>query len=180
MDFSDKIERFGLVAEETGADLQRIVDAYRRGMPAPLPEGWSRFWYDDGTVIDEHVVGTLDEHRSNEHLTKVQLGTDVTEIGDSAFYESAPNLETVELPESLTAIGCQSFYGCVSLKEIEIPAEVKSIDGYAFYSCGVSSVVLHEGSLQDIGSYAFDSCEQLTSMSIPNCVKNVGEHAFMN
>lgn len=66
----------------------------------------------------------------------VTIPEGVTGIGSSAFSApSATNLVHVVLPESLTDISDNSFYGCGKLQSINIPANVQSIYSNAFGGC---------------------------------------------
>ena len=66
----------------------------------------------------------------------VTIPEGVTAIGGSAFSApSATNLVQVVLPESLTYISDNAFYGCNKLQSIHIPANVWSIYSNAFGGC---------------------------------------------
>lgn len=59
------------------------------------------------------------------------------------------------IPNSVTTIGENAFWGCESLSNINIPNSVKTI-----------------------GKNAFRGCESLTNINIPNSVTTIGEGAF--
>ena len=61
----------------------------------------------------------------------------------------------VKIPEGVTSIGDQSFYGCTSLAFIIIP----------------DSVMI-------IGDNTITDCTSLASVEIPDCVTSIGESAF--
>ncbi|MBQ3096852.1 MAG: leucine-rich repeat domain-containing protein [Kiritimatiellae bacterium] len=66
----------------------------------------------------------------------VTIPEGVMAIGSSAFSApSATNLVQVVLPESLTDISDNAFYGCNNLQSIHIPANVWSIYSNAFGEC---------------------------------------------
>ena len=46
------------------------------------------------------------------------------------------------IPENVTAIGSQAFYGCSNLTSIVLPAAITSIDNYAFSSCSALANVI--------------------------------------
>ena len=56
----------------------------------------------------------------------------VTSIGYQAFY-GCTGLTSIEIPNSVTSIGSSAFYNCFGLTSIETPNSVTSIDTYAFY-----------------------------------------------
>ena len=103
----------------------------------------------------------------------------VTNIGDNAFY-GCLGLTNVQIPNSVTNIGSYAFYKCSSLIDITIPNSVTNIEKFAFYGCsGLTSVVI-PNSVTSIGSSAFMNCDGLTSVVIPNSVTSIGDYAFYN
>ena len=67
-------------------------------------------------------------------LTNLQIGKNVTEIGDYAFAD-CKNLTQIVLPPSLFKIGSNAFLNCKEITRINIPAAVKSIGSGAFSGC---------------------------------------------
>lgn len=72
----------------------------------------------------------------------------VTAIGDHAFMHS--NMESIELPSTLTSIGYCAFSDCRNLKRLVIP------DGVTEISYG-----------------AFSGCENLEYVSVPSTVRSL-------
>ena len=84
---------------------------------------------DFGTVI---IVG----YNGNEKIIKIPetiSGCIVTSLGDFAFNECTAT--NIILPNTLTKIGCSTFFKCKSLESIEIPETVTSIGDAAFFEC---------------------------------------------
>ena len=68
------------------------------------------------------------------------------------------------IPNTVTAIGDNSFYGCSGLTSISIPDSVTTIGSSAFYNCsGLTSVTIGN-SVQSIGNNAFQECASLTTL----------------
>ena len=84
----------------------------------------------------------------------------VTQILPNAF-KGAPNLTSIEIPDSVTSIGTLAFDGCSSLTSIEIPDSVTSIGDYAFDGCSSLTSVVIGNSVTSIGYNAFRSCSSL-------------------
>lgn len=119
---------------------------------------------------------TLRNIQSLEHLdiSRVNLSVLPTE----AFLECT-NIKSVILPNTLTAIGTQAFWGS-SLVSISIPASVETIEGGAFCRCtALQTVTFEKGSkLKTIGSDVFLNCTSLTMIEIPASVETIEDQAF--
>ena len=90
-------------------------------------------------------------------LKRVEVGSSVTSIGSSAFY-NCYSLSSVVIPDGVTRIGDNTFSYCYSLSSVVIPDGVTSIGSSAFYDCySLSSVVIPDG-VTSIGSNAFSYC----------------------
>ena len=84
----------------------------------------------------------------------------------------------IAIPNTVTMIGKQAFYGCSGLTSVIIPNSVIKIDSLAFYNCnGLISVVI-PNSVTSIGYCAFYVCSGLSSISIPNSVTTICSGAF--
>ena len=81
-------------------------------------------------------------------------------------------IKMVSLPEGLTHIGIEAFFGCENLQKITIPDSVTSIGREAFSGCKeLESVSVGKG-LGSIASNVFYGCKAIKSFTIlnPNCV----------
>ncbi len=93
-------------------------------------------------------------------------------------FEGCTNLETIEIPSSVKAIGTKDFYGCTSLKLIKIPSSVISIGDSAFYGCSSLSSIEIPATVTSIKEYAFSGCTNLASLEIPTSVTSISGDAF--
>ncbi len=101
----------------------------------------------------------------------------VTAIGDNAFY-GCSSLTSVTIPEGVTSIGDGAFADCRKLTSVTIPESVTIIGEKAFNWCkSLTSVTIPEG-VTSIGDSAFAFCNSLTSVTIPEGLKCIGDNAF--
>ena len=117
---------------------------------------------------------TLRNIQSLEHLdiSRVNLSVLPTE----AFLECT-NIKSVILPNTLTAIGTQAFWGS-SLVSISIPASVEEIRGSAFFGCSSLKTVTFEKESKLKTVAGFSHCTSLTTIEIPASVETIGQYAF--
>lgn len=88
----------------------------------------------------------------------------VETIGMLAFSDS--NIESIDMPDSVTSIEGWAFSVCSSLTNINIPDKVTNIKEWAFYYCtGLTSIVI-PSSVTNISENAFHSCTSLTAVTI--------------
>ena len=82
----------------------------------------------NGFVIEN---GVLTDYRGYE--TEIAIPAGVTSIGESAF--EGKDIESVKVPDGVTALGYRAFYHCTKLKSVELPKTLQTIASYAFRSC---------------------------------------------
>ena len=82
------------------------------------------------------------------------------------------------IPNTVTIIGEQAFYGCAGLASVTIPEALVSIESSAFYDCtGITSVTI-PNTVTTIGNYAFYGCSGLLTATIGTAVTSIGRYAF--
>jgi hypothetical protein len=71
------------------------------------------------------------------------------------------------IPDSMTSIGENAFFGCESLTSITIPNGVTNIDENVFRNCESLTSITIPDSVTSIGRNAFAKCHNLISITIP-------------
>ena len=124
-------------------------------------------------------------------IKKVVVGNGITEIGNYAFWDCA-NLESIEIPSSVTYIGVFNFLLDTNLKRINVDGNNKhysSVDGVLF-SKDKKSIIKYPNKKQNtysipntvtnISSYAFRDDTNLEYISLPKNVTSVDYGAFID
>jgi len=82
------------------------------------------------------------------------------------------------VPESVTSIWQDAFYGCTSLAGVTVPGSVTNIGDYAFSGCFKLTNAIISNGLTSIGQDVFEECTSLTYLPIPSSVTSIGVQAF--
>ncbi len=116
-------------------------------------------------------------------VEKYVLGDVVQKIGKLAF-SGCTQLGEVYIPESVTSIYSDAFYGCENLKTVTLLNKewVSNDRNYNNSLCHYFGKQVEEYVLNDeltaIGNYAFYDCNGLKRITIPQNVESVGNYAF--
>lgn len=159
---------------KTDKGLKKIIYALKRQKPEI-----TYVYYSDGNIRQYSIVGELKNNLipNKENAIKVEIGTTVTSIGQSAFYNCS-SLVSITISDSVTSIGYHAFNNCSGLTSVTIPDSVTSIAQAAFEGCsGLASITIPD-SVTSIGNNTFYYCSGLTSVIIPNSVTSIGNGAF--
>lgn len=143
-------------------------------------------------------VETIDENAfSHSSLERLEIGKNVKEIGNHAFYCSGGENSTaiiksenvgdgwfagskftnVVLSDNVKTICCSGFADCKELSSIYLGNSIDTIGENAFYRCYNLKEVIFPKSLIEIGKYAFSEAG-LCKVEIPNNVTTIGYGAF--
>ena len=101
-------------------------------------------------------------------------GLPVTEIADDAF-KGCESLESLYIPDSVTALGSNVCWECFGLKDVRLPENLTEIPDHAFVYCTSLSTVRIPESVTFIGESAFGCCSGLKTLTIPQSVTEIGE-----
>ena len=114
---------------------------------------------------------TITDNKYEYGIGVITFDKDVTSIGkqafdanpDGSYYDECVNLQSINIPSSVTSIGNSAFWRCTSLHSINIPSGVTSIGKDAFYKCGnMESITFN--SLPNVDYDAFYDCNISTKV----------------
>ncbi|MBE7025447.1 MAG: hypothetical protein E7408_05275 [Ruminococcaceae bacterium] len=115
------------------------------------------------------VVGVEDKKITAVEIPASIKGVPVTKI--IGAFSNCSKLESVSLPDSLYAIGKESFRGCSSLNNLSIPVGVRRIGPEAFMSTALETVILPPN-LKILSSHAFNMTSIQTVM-LPGSITEI-------
>lgn len=116
---------------------------------------------------------------SDSDVESINIPSSVTAIGNGAF-ANCTGLKNITLPDGLTSISQRMFSACRSLESINIPDSVTSLAANAFYDCRSLRNIDLPDNLLSIGSSAFEGCGSLTTITLPGRVNRIANNAFKN
>ena len=116
-------------------------------------------------VLFDKSLDTLIQYPAGNAATSYTMPNTVTNIGMEAFY-GCPNLTGVTLGTNVAIIGSAAFEYCPALASIAFPNSVTVIGGDAFAECaGLTNIALGTG-VTNILSQAFLGCPSVTTIAV--------------
>ena len=110
-------------------------------------------------------------------VDKLDLPNTLTKIGCRTF-SGFDRLVELDLPDSIVSIGPRAFRNCSSLRSVKLPAHLKVISEALFDDCKALEQVKMPEDLEEIDRYAFSDCPNLKSVTLPDSIKKVAHDAF--
>ena len=171
-------------------DMQIASDAFVHTAYSEDSENWQNGWL----YIGNHKISYMYSYEIKEDNTikitntfypfsnkDVSIpdeidGYKVTSIGSEAFFNTS--IETVKIPDGVTAIEDGAFRSCSHLMEVSIPNSVVSIGHGAFRDCEILDNVVIPDSVVSIGEYAFSGCTLLENIQLSKNIDTISEYMF--
>ena len=110
---------------------QKLQEKDANGRPI---ENGKKYTLDLTAATDVDLSSRYDDIRPDLSIEHVLLPEGLTTIGENAFWGFWA-LAKITIPSQVTTIGKSAFGSCFALKEIVIPASVEFIDEHAFSYC---------------------------------------------
>ena len=107
---------------------------------------------------------------------------------DGFCFDGFKNIRSVELPDSMIAIGEYpasirlikqgAFNHCEELTMLKIPDGILEIEDVTFQFCRSLEIIDIPPTVSSIGAMAFAGCESLRKLFLPDSIKFIDENAF--
>ncbi len=144
-----------------------LTDVYLTDMDA-----WCRITFGNFDPDSTPMVYAKNIYLNGDRITSVTMPQGITAVQNDTFY-GFRDLVTVTIPDGVTSIGERAFYGCSSLTGITIPGSVTGIGELAFYGCSSLADIIIPDSVTSIDRWAFKNCTSLQSIAIGSGVTNI-------
>ena len=156
-----------------------VLDNLDKGLIYKIRVPDNEIWYTttDGQVIESSYLSDMISNVYENGKGRMVFRESLTAIPSYSFWNQT-RLETVSLPESVTAIETAAFAQCDNLSSIDMPGVV-TIGPEAFDFSGLTGTLTLPDPLEEIDRFAFSYCSKLESVVIPENVKRIGEGAFL-
>ena len=112
-------------------------------------------------------------------IKTLELPSGLQIIKDYAFSINI-NVQTLKIPNTVTSIENNAFYGCNSLYSVEFEAtsQLPSLEGSLFYECSNLTSITIPASVQHIGTTCFYQCKKLENVNILGDILTISGGAF--
>ena len=120
---------------------------------------------------------------NGEEVNELTIPNDVTNISYNAFY-GCYGITSVTIPNNVEDVSYGAFLGCVNLTRVELncnsflSTEFNSTTSLKNYFGNQVKEYIIGDSVWNIGNYAFYNCSELASITIGKNIKSIGKKAF--
>ncbi len=132
--------------------------------------------YFEGSVYNVTEIGEYSLGGSG--VTSVELPETLTAIGGSGL-RGLTSVESIVIPASVETLGYELFKNCSNLKSVTFAegSKITSLPQSAFEGTGISTLDIPE-TVTSIGAFAFFRCPNLESIELPEGLTSLGWMAF--
>ena len=111
-------------------------------------------------------------------VIEITVPDGVAVIGEQIFGKEGGYVKSVELPDSVTAIGTEAFAGCTKLDTLNIPEGIESVGDDAFINTPWLAAKLKDSPLLIINGILIDGTTAEGDVEVPDGVKSILGSAF--
>ncbi len=154
--------------------------------------GWSLNTINPSPTGNIIIPGTIDGKeivqlgnslcRYAEGLISIEIPDTVTEIKGQLFYgafSGCAKLEKVKLSTNLKILGSGTFGDCTSLRDIELPNSIMTLGSYVFADSSLKTIKMPEG-LAKVNASLFENCSDLERVEFQEGLVDVCQDVFKN
>lgn len=191
--FGENWNMVAVVPQGSFAEVYCISNGISYEYPALVSGDWEYRIQEDGSVgicgylgsetaltvpglLDGMTVSAIHAKafRDNKFLSSVLLPEGVTLIAEQAFW-GCSNLKTVTLPGTLAIIGDEAFGSCASLASVKLPDQVTSLGQSMFKGCASGFTIFVQS-----GTVTANTCDSRgINYEIPHSVSGNWEYAVL-
>ena len=139
----------------------------------------NNYSYSDDTKIlfnaDKSVLYAYPAAQKN--IETADLPASVTSIADYAF-AYCENLESITLADTIQTVGKGIFKNCTNLTSCIIPQNVTQIATESFFNCEKLANIPLSNKIKAIEDYAFSACKSLANITLPENLEKLGKGVF--
>ena len=132
----------------------------------------------DEYTIKSSVISISNQAFRGSAFTEIifESSTSLTAIPPLCF--SSCKFTSIEIPEDITDLKSQCFYGHSLLESIKLPSTLKIIEYEAFMYCNSLKIINFPDNLITIQNNSFTGCKNLTDILIPASIREFGTSVF--
>lgn len=167
-----------LPARAVEASGQCGPDAYWRFADGVLTiYGTGPMYNWEGTIRDNPSWNDAGLHPDDGgDVDTVIIEPGITTIGDHAF--SSIYFDSISIPDTVTYIGVEAFWGNRKLKSVTIPESVTKIEHDAFNTCMAMTSAVVNARITTLEADTFSACVSLSTVKLPDTLTTIGGSAL--
>lgn len=110
-------------------------------------------------------------------LAHVKITTTANPEFPASYFQNFSTIKTIELPNTITTFGANTFNGTTELVSVVLPENLISMGVGTFLSSGIESVVI-PSKIVDIPIDTFRNARNLKSVTLPDGLLTIGNTSF--